>query len=124
MGADQLVAYNACDTMGCFFITFLLVSGLILPFDIRDMQSDTVTTFPQIIGIQNTKYLAYLLFFFITHCYFFLQPDFALCYFLSVVIGFILIYFAQPSRSDAYYSFGVETISGLPFLFHLFLKLF
>lgn len=63
MGADQLVAYNACDTMGCFFITFLLVSGLILPFDIRDMQSDTVTTFPQIIGIQNTKYLAYLLFF-------------------------------------------------------------
>ncbi|MCL1666084.1 hypothetical protein M2T78_17610 [Elizabethkingia ursingii] len=108
-----------------FFITFLLVSGLILPFDIRDMQYDTVTTFPQIIGIQNTKYLAYLLLFFSSLiAVFSLQPEFALCYFLSVVIGFILIYFAQPSRSDAYYSFGVETISGLPFLFHLLLKLF
>ncbi|WP_255412771.1 hypothetical protein [Elizabethkingia sp. YR214] len=108
-----------------FFITFLLVSGLILPFDIRDMRYDTVTTFPQIIGIQNTKYLAYLLLFFSSLiAVFSLQPDFALCYFLSVVIGFILIYFAQPSRSDAYYSFGVETISGLPFLFHLLLKLF
>ncbi|WP_454060487.1 hypothetical protein [Elizabethkingia ursingii] len=108
-----------------FFITFLLVSGLILPFDIRDMQYDTVTTFPQIIGIQNTKYLAYLLLFFsLLIAVFSLQPDFALCYFLSVVIGFIFIYFAQPSRPDAYYSFGVETISGLPFLFHLLLKLF
>ncbi|MCL1671200.1 hypothetical protein [Elizabethkingia ursingii] len=108
-----------------FFITFLLVSGLILPFDIRDMQYDTVTTFPQIIGIQNTKYLAYLLLFFSSLiAVFSLQPDFALCYFLSVVIGFILIYFAQPSRPDAYYSFGVETISGIPFLFHLLLKLF
>ncbi|SPW32827.1 prenyltransferase [Elizabethkingia miricola] len=108
-----------------FFITFFLVSGLILPFDIRDMQYDTVTTFPQIIGIQNTKYLAYLLLFFSSLiAVFSLQPDFAFCYSLSVAVGFIFIYFAQPSRPDAYYSFGVETVSGLPFLLHLLQKLF
>ena len=59
-----------------FFITFFLVSGLILPFDIRDMQYDTVTTFPQIIGIQNTKYLAYLLLFFHHSLLFFLTTRF------------------------------------------------
>ncbi|WP_395762944.1 hypothetical protein ACH34F_02490 [Elizabethkingia anophelis] len=108
-----------------FFITSFLVSGLILPFDIRDMQYDTVTTFPQIIGIQNTKYLAYLLLFFSSLiAVFSLQPDFAICYSLSVAVGFIFIYFAQPSRADAYYSFGVETVSGLPFLLHLLQKLF
>ncbi|HAY3564385.1 TPA: hypothetical protein JRW62_003427 [Elizabethkingia meningoseptica] len=108
-----------------FFITFFLVSGLILPFDIRDMQYDTVTTFPQIIGIQNTKYLAYLLLFVSSLiAAFYLQPDFAVCYFLAVVVGFIFIYFARPTRPDAYFSFGVETVSGLPFLFYLLLKLF
>jgi hypothetical protein len=42
-------------------ITWLFISALVLPFDIRDMNSDDVVTFPILIGIQKTKFLAYLL---------------------------------------------------------------
>ena len=117
MGADQLVAYNACDTMGCFSSPFSWYQVLfyLLIFGICNLIP--LLHFHRLSVFRILNIWLICCFFFITHCYFFLQPDFALCYFLSVVIGFILIYFAQPSRSDAYYSFGVETISGLPFCF-------
>ena len=44
-----------------FWISWLFISALVLPFDIRDMKSDDVVTFPILIGVQRTKYLAYLL---------------------------------------------------------------
>uniref|UniRef100_A0AAU6WLP4 Uncharacterized protein n=1 Tax=Chryseobacterium endophyticum TaxID=1854762 RepID=A0AAU6WLP4_9FLAO len=46
-----------------FFISFFYITALVLPFDIRDMNVDTVKTFPTLIGVQNTKYLAYILIF-------------------------------------------------------------
>jgi 4-hydroxybenzoate polyprenyltransferase len=42
-----------------FLISFFFITALVLPFDIRDMKSDTVKTFPMMIGVQNTKYIAY-----------------------------------------------------------------
>src|SRR5690606_12830144 len=46
-----------------FWISWLFITSLVLPFDIRDMDSDTVVTFPRLIGVQNTKYFAYFLVF-------------------------------------------------------------
>lgn len=46
-----------------FLISFFFITALVLPFDIRDMKSDTVKTFPMLIGVQNTKYIAYALVF-------------------------------------------------------------
>lgn len=109
-----------------FFISFFFVTALVLPFDIRDMKSDTVQTFPKLIGVQNTKYLAYVLVF--MSCIlavFHLKIQFAVSFFLSSIITFILIYFSENKRNDSYFSFWVETCSGLPFLFliiYLYLK--
>ncbi|MFC6267410.1 UbiA prenyltransferase family protein [Frigoriflavimonas asaccharolytica] len=108
-----------------FVITLLYITALVLPFDIRDMQSDTVTTFPKIIGIQKTKYLAYLF------CAIsavlaiqFLKIDFAIAYFVSIVFSFILIYFSNETRKDSYFSFLVETCAGLPFLIYVLMQYF
>ncbi len=46
-----------------FLISFFFITALVLPFDIRDMNDDTVKTFPMLIGVQNTKYIAYALVF-------------------------------------------------------------
>jgi 4-hydroxybenzoate polyprenyltransferase len=46
-----------------FLISFLFITALVLPFDIRDMKVDKVKTFPSLIGVQNTKYSAYILIF-------------------------------------------------------------
>lgn len=108
-----------------FLISFFFVTALVLPFDIRDMKSDTVQTFPKLIGVQNTKYLAYILVF--IACFlsiFYLKFEFAISFFLTSIITFILIYFSDNKRDDVYYSFGVETCSVLPFLFLIILEYF
>lgn len=108
-----------------FLISFFFITALVLPFDIRDMKSDTVKTFPQIIGVQNTKYIAYLMTFISTVlAAFYLEWDYSMAFFLSSIITYILIYFSKNERPDAYFSFGVETCSALPFLFSLIMKYF
>lgn len=108
-----------------FFISFFFVTALVLPFDIRDMKSDTVETFPKLIGVQNTKYLAYLLVSIsVILSVFYLKFQYGLSIFLTAIITFILIYFSESKRDDAYFSFGVETCSVLPFLFLIILEYF
>lgn len=108
-----------------FFISLFFITALVLPFDIRDMKRDTVQTFPMLIGVQNTKYIAYLLIF-ISNLLsaFYLNSDFSIAFFLSSIISYILIYFSENERGDAYFSFGVETCSALPFLFLLIMEYF
>ncbi|KQT23696.1 hypothetical protein ASG22_06540 [Chryseobacterium sp. Leaf405] len=108
-----------------FFISFFFITALVLPFDIRDMKSDTVKTFPQIVGVQNTKHIAYSLIF-VSNILsvFYLDFNYSIAFFLSSIITYILIYFSENERDDAYFSFGVETCSALPFLFLLIMKYF
>lgn len=108
-----------------FLISFFFITALVLPFDIRDMNSDTVKTFPMMIGVQNTKYIAYALVFISTVIgIFYLQAPYALAFFMSSIISYIFIYFSENKRDDAYFSFGVETCSALPFLFLLIMEYF
>ncbi|RXM63074.1 hypothetical protein [Chryseobacterium sp. CH1] len=108
-----------------FFISFFYITALVLPFDIRDMNSDTVKTFPMLIGIQNTKYIAYGLVFISSLIgIFYLKPLYAVAFFLSSIITYIFIYFSENKRDDSYFSFGVETCSALPFLFLLIMEYF
>lgn len=108
-----------------FLISFFYITALVLPFDIRDMKVDTVKTFPTIIGVQKTKYLAYFMVF--ASCIlalFYLKIIYSTAFFISSIITFLLIYFSENKRNDSYFSFGVETCSALPFLFLLILSIF
>ena len=111
--------------IGIFLISFLFITALVLPFDIRDMYDDDVVTFPKLIGVQNTKYLAYSLCFLTTvlaiHL---LKTNFKIAFFLTCATTFILIYFSKPTNRDSYFSFWVELCSGLPFLFLVLIKNF
>lgn len=108
-----------------FLISFFFITALVLPFDIRDMNSDTVKTFPMLIGVENTKYIAYALVFISDIIgIFYLEPHYALAFFMASIITYILIYFSDNKRDDAYYSFGVETCSALPFLFLVIMEYF
>ena len=107
-----------------FLISWLFISALVLPFDIRDMKSDDVVTFPILIGIQKTKFLAYALVFIsgllsISN----LDLIFSLCFLLTTIITFLLIYFSENDNREAYFSFLVESCSGFPLLCLLAYKL-
>lgn len=108
-----------------FIISFFFTTALVLPFDIRDMKNDTVTTFPKLIGIQNTKYLAYVMLFIASIlAVFYLNFMFAVSFFITSIITYIFIYFTNNKRPDLYFSFGIETCSVLPFLFSVIMKYF
>lgn len=108
-----------------FTVTFLFITALIFPFDIRDMKSDTVVTFPKLMGVQHTKNLAYTLIF-IANIFgsAYLKLDYAIAFYLTSIITTVLIYFSENTNPDSYFSFGVETCSALPFLFLILLKYF
>ena len=100
-----------------FLISWLFISALVLPFDIRDMKSDDVVTFPILIGVQKTKFLDYILIFISgLLSVFYLDLEFGIYFFLTVIITFILIYFSENSNQESYFSFWVESCSGLPLL--------
>ena len=101
-----------------FWISWIFITALVLPFDIRDMKSDTVVTFPRLIGIQKTKYLAYaLVFISLMISIFSLEIKYSFAFFLTSIFTFILIFFSENTNKDSYFSFWVETCSGLPLLF-------
>ncbi|MPS72020.1 MAG: hypothetical protein E2590_02615 [Chryseobacterium sp.] len=100
-----------------FLISWLFISALVLPFDIRDMNNDDVVTFPILIGVQKTKFLAYLLVFISGLLgVFYLDLEFEIYFILTIIITFILIYFSENSNQESYFSFWVESCSGLPLL--------
>ena len=108
-----------------FLISFFFITALVLPFDIRDMKSDTVETFPKMIGVQNTKYIAYVLVFIsLVLAIFNLKLNYGIAFFLTGITTFILIYFSENKRDDTYFSFWIETCSALPFLFLLIMEYF
>ena len=107
-----------------FLISWLFISALVLPFDIRDMKSDDVVTFPILIGIQKTKFLAYALVFISSLLSIsYLDLIFSLCFLLTTIITFLLIYFSENDNREAYFSFLVESCSGFPLLCLLAYKL-
>ena len=108
-----------------FLISLFFVTALVLPFDIRDMKVDDVVTFPRLIGVENTKYLAYFLIFLsLMISIFYLKTEFAISFALTSILTYILIYFSENSNKDSYFSFWVESCSGLPFLILILMKYF
>lgn len=100
-----------------FMVSILFVSALVLPFDIRDLKVDNVVTFPKLIGVQNTKYLAYLMVFAgIMVAQFYLKTEFALSFIISAIAALILIWFSESSNKESYFSFWTESATGLPLL--------
>ncbi|WP_313215175.1 hypothetical protein [Soonwooa sp.] len=103
--------------------SFFFISALVLPFDIRDVKYDTVVTFPTLIGIKNTKLLAYFLIILanIINILFF-RIDSIITLLLTSFISCILIFFASENKTDAYFSFWVESCLGLPLIIYLVIK--
>lgn len=103
---------------------FILVMLLMLPFEIRDLQYDSLklSTIPQKIGVKNTKIMGLLMgvLFFILE---FLKDEvsYKLIIMTLAVTLVILIFiaFSNKSRSDYFSSFWVESVPILWLMLHL-----
>lgn len=110
---------------GIFMVSVLFITALVLPFDIRDMKHDDIVTFPRLIGVRKTKYLAcVMLTAAMVISIFTLHPEFAVAVVFTNIISMVFVYFSENANKDAYFSFGVESCSALPLLIIVLMKYF
>lgn len=108
---------------GVFYTTWFYITGLIIPFDIRDIREDNIMTFPLLIGIRKSRFVSiFLLLMSLLSAFLYLETFHFLAFFISVVIAIAFTCFASETQNDLYFSFGVESCIGLPFLFLILMK--
>lgn len=103
---------------------FLLVMLLMLPFEIRDLQYDSLklATIPQKIGIKNTKIMGVLVSMVFLMLEFFkdqLSLKLILLTLAVTLITLLFIVFANKKRSNYYSSFWVESVPIFWLVLHL-----
>jgi hypothetical protein len=112
--------YGALDLHS--FLEFLwrmvLIAGLVIPFDIRDLRDDlpSMQTLPQVLGYRSARELAY--FGILVYQLWLVVKIFAFGYNLHIIlaevvvleVGAQLIRRANPERHDWYFSFWIEAI--------------
>lgn len=106
MGFKQTVDHLLLYTTVVFIVT-----GATIPFDIRDLKFDQVKqkTIPQILGVENAKFLAISLVVLGVVMFTFLSQTFHLyIFYLSALVLVLLIYFSNSERKSTYFSLGVE----------------
>ncbi len=112
------------DVVFLFAAHFLFILGITLPFDLRDFANDkrlSIMTVPHIIGVGNTKLLAFLCIsgFTVMMC-FQISGIYILPLFLATTI---LIFNVTPERNKFYFSFWLDGTILLYFLIiHLFFE--
>ena len=94
---------------------FIIVIALMLPFEIRDLNYDSLklATIPQKIGVKNTKRLGYilvLLFYFVEYFKDNIDATGLLFQCVISIILCVFIYFANKDRNAYYTSFWVEAL--------------
>ena len=106
------------------FQRFVFVVVLMLPFEIRDLQYDSLklSTIPQKIGVRNTKIVGIIFGIFFFFVEFFkdeLNPKEIIISFLIAVIMILFLIFSKKNQAEYYSSFWVEGIPVVWLVLHL-----
>lgn len=114
------------DVWLTFFQRFVFIIILMLPFEIRDLQYDSLklSTIPQKIGVRNTKVIGLLLgmvFFFIEFFKDILNPNEIFITLIMAVVTMVFLVFSKKYQSKYYCSFWVESLPMLWLLLHFVL---
>lgn len=102
---------NPLQTVFVFTQRFLIVFALLIPFEIKDMKTDsqTILTMPLVLGIKATKIIGYLCLLLFTFISFFetkhLLTD---CFIALLTAGFI--FFSKTENNKYFTLFWVESI--------------
>lgn len=123
IGLLLVVHHSLLQHYALFASLFFFVVGITIPFDIRDYPTDSkeLKTIPQLIGINNSKYLA-ISSLILSGVLFAIEVEitsaFFISWFLTLVLSITLVLFSSTKRKDFYYSFWMEGCSLLPLLFY------
>lgn len=104
-----------------FLQVFVLVLILFVPFEVRDLKNDPIAlkTIPQRIGIQQTKYLGYLLIALFALLGFGRNHQPIYLVLLMSILLFFIVWRTHIKNKEYYASFWVE---GIPIVFYLIVE--
>ncbi len=113
-----------------FFQRFLFILVIAIPFDMRDMNIDTIKTIPNVFGINNSKKLAFFclliieLLLIINVISKVISLNLFLALFLTIELTSLVIYFSHNKKSLIFYGIIVEGLSIIMCLFVIISDLF
>ncbi len=105
------------DVLECIMRT-VLVLGLVVPFDIRDVSYDdpNMRTIPQVLGAERARQLAmffvllYQLWLVLRFFFFDASLPYTIAILIGLEIGYWLIRYSHREHSDEYFSFWIEGV--------------
>ncbi len=108
-----------------FLIVFLFIVGITIPFDISDMERDSIQTIPKVLGIRKSKYLS--CFCLAGSCFlfgwiFYEKMNFVISWSLAGLLTAILVLFMKNKNSHFYTRFWIEACSSLPLILYFMQK--
>jgi len=106
-------------------VRFLFVFAICIPFDIRDLRYDNIKlkTIPIIVGVSKSKFICFVSLFLIGIISIFqfwnynLSIGFLIAIILSCIVSLIFINKSDEKKSDFFFSFWIESLSILLYLF-------
>ena len=126
VGAGQSIWHR--DIVLLFIERALFIFAITLPFDIRDYHSDrsgNVLTIPGLIGIRQTRLLAFaciLVFLFINLFHYSVQDGILWAKLLSGLNALIVIYFARDDKHEYYFTGLLDSTMIIQFLLVVVLR--
>lgn len=119
---------STCKVISEFLSLYLFIIGITIPFDICDMDEDTICTIPKYLGIRKSKLASCLciiisaLVFLLTFC----KQDkllYVIAWEASCMISISMIVFMEKVHQFFFTRFWIEACSSLPLLIILLQKI-
>ena len=116
MPFSENISVDLIDVIWQFIQRFIFIIVYTLPFEIRDLEYDSINlkTIPQVIGINNTKILAYFLLIIFCIMGFFIESNESKFLFSDIIIAFITAIFIFNTKIDQSRYYTSFLIEGLP----------
>jgi hypothetical protein len=119
---------STCKVISEFLSLYLFIIGITIPFDICDMEEDTIFTIPKYLGIRKSKFASCLclfssaLSFVLTFCN---QDDlpYVIAWEVACMISISMIVFMEKVHQFFFTRFWIEACSSLPLLIILLQKI-
>lgn len=128
IGLLLIVHHSVVQYVFLFLAVLFFVTGITIPFDIRDKITDEseLKTIPQSIGLNSSKIISMLCLMLSGLLFYFEFRALDLpviSWWMALLVSALFVFNSNSKRSDFYFSFWVESCSLLPLIFYSLFQL-
>lgn len=118
------IGNNIIPSYSLFISVLLYIIGITIPFDIVDVNRDTIQTIPKMVGVNFSKFISILCFnisFLLFYNNFSQKPDYSIAWGITNLLAALLVLFMPQKNSYFYTRFWIELSSSIPIIIYYFI---